>query len=137
VRVPQIDLIDQTWIAASPAVVAAAVHDDRRWPGWWPDLNVRVDERRGLEGVRWLVAPSRANACAGSMEVWLQAMFEGVVLHYFLRLDPVGVGALPHRAAARARRAHALRAKANFWMLKDELEGTRTGGGADSMAGAR
>jgi len=111
---PQVDVVDETWIAADPARVAARVTDPANWSRWWPDLDLTVDELRGPEGVRW-------NLPDGSMEVWLQPDRDGVRVHYFLRLDPLG-RALPQRRVQRLVFAHRRRAKRVFWALKDELE---------------
>lgn len=61
------------------------------------------------------------------MEVWLEAVGDGTVLHWFLRVDPVGE-ALPPRAATRevVRRQRA--AKALAFALKDRLEAGRPPG---------
>ena len=121
---PQFDLVDETFLAASPARVAAAIRDQARWPRWWPDLILSVFEDRGLAGVRWNVR----GALTGSMEVWLEAAGDGVILHYYLRCEPTA--GQPHRprAAVRAVRRRQRQAKQVFWGLKDELEGARRPG---------
>lgn len=116
---PQVDVVDETWIAASPLRVAACIADPGRWPRWWPTLDLAVDEQRGAEGVRWIV---RGQA-TGSMEVWLEPDCDGVRVHYFLRLDPPGGHRLSPRRSQRAVLAHRRRAKHVFWGLKDEVEG--------------
>lgn len=122
---PAVDLVDETFVAAAPAAVAAAVHDVDRWRRWWPDLALSVFQDRGEQGIRWNVA----GALAGSMEVWLEPYGDGVIVHYYLRCDPPGAGAvLTPRSADRERRRRALRAKRVFWRLKDELEGDRRPG---------
>ena len=71
--------------------------------------------------MRWWVRPSGVPAMAGSMEIWLEPSADGVILHYFLRLD----GALTPLRAARLRRVRRrleLGSKRNFFALKDELE---------------
>jgi hypothetical protein len=119
--VPQIDLIDETWIRAPLARVAAAVADDSNWQRWWPDLDLVVDELRGALGVRWWVRASGVPAMAGSMEIWLEPSADGVILHYFLRLDGASAPVRPGRIR-RVRRRHELGSKRNFFALKDELE---------------
>src|SRR5262245_47322954 len=128
---PQVDVVDETWIAAEPRRVAARVADPANWSRWWPDLDLTVDELRGPEGVRWFLPNQKMPApgltgvvprtAAGSMEVWLQPDRDGVRVHYFLRLDPLG-RALPQRRVQRLVLAHRRRAKRVFWALKDELE---------------
>jgi hypothetical protein len=117
--VAEVDVSDETWIRVLPELVAPVIHDDARWGTWWPRLAVAVQERRGVEGVRWTVV---AGDLVGTMEVWLEPAFDGVVLHYFLRLDRADGRALSRRAAHRLRRIHARRAKGVFWAVKDELE---------------
>ena len=88
---PQLDLLDDTWIAVAPGVAAAAVAQPVRWAGWWPDFALEVQQLRGVEGVRWRVRA--ADRGSGTMEVWLEPAYEGVVLHYFLHAEPTGVAA--------------------------------------------
>jgi hypothetical protein len=118
--VPGLDLVNETFVVAAPAVVAAAVRDPDRWARWWPDLRLSVFQDRGDAGVRWNVR----GALTGSMEVWLEPYGDGVLVHHYVRCDradgrPVG---------ARERRRRQIHAKAIFWALKDELEGDRRPG---------
>ena len=46
-------------------------------------------EDRGPSGQRWTVT----GALTGTMEVWLEPMMDGVLLHYFLHAEPAGVTA--------------------------------------------
>lgn len=130
---PAVDLVDETYIVAEPAVLAAVVADRARWRVWWPELDVTVFMDRGLQGMRWTVV----GELVGSCEIWLEAQGDGVLLHYYLRADPTVPGsrteprALPqsprgHRQVATIRRRHALRWKRQVWQLKDELEAERT-----------
>jgi hypothetical protein len=114
-----LEIADETWIAAAPYGVAAAVADPVSWRAWWPQFDLVVDEVRGPLGVRWFVRPSAESPANGSMEVWLEAWREGVVLHYFLRLDlPDG-----RKPLARIVLDHRRRAKQIFWAVKDDAEG--------------
>lgn len=74
-----IQIADETFIAADPADVGAAVADQASWLRWWPDLRLTVVEDRGEVGQRWTVT----GTLTGTMEVWLERMMDGVVLHYF------------------------------------------------------
>jgi hypothetical protein len=121
--VPSVDLIDETFVVASPSLVSAAVHDPRRWRAWWPDLELSVFMDRAQSGIRWSVS----GAFVGSNEIWLEPVGDGTLLHYFLRVDPKE-GALTPRRAARVRRARALAWKRWVNALKDELEGGREPG---------
>ena len=116
----QLDLVDETFVVADPARVAAAVRDPARWQRWWPDLRLGVFQDRGDAGVRWNVR----GALVGSMEVWLEPWGDGVLLHHYVRCDPPGGGPV----GPRERRRRERHAKAVFWALKDELEGDRRAG---------
>src|SRR5215468_840237 len=121
---PQIDVVDETWIAAPPHQVAARVADPHCWHSWWPGLTLTVDELRGVEGVRWLVS----GPVTGSMEVWLEPDRDGVRVHYFLRLDSPNGRRMSARRVRRVVLAHRRRAKRVFWALKDEFEVRRPAG---------
>jgi hypothetical protein len=84
-----IQIADETFIAADPAAVGAAVADSASWLRWWPDLRFTVVEDRGEVGQRWTVT----GALVGTMEIWLEKMLDGVVLHYFLHAEPSGAAA--------------------------------------------
>lgn len=120
---PQLDLVDETFVVAEPAVLAAAVRDPDRWVGWWPDLRLGVFQDRGDAGVRWNVR----GALTGSMEVWLEPYGDGVLLHHYVRCDVTG-RVLSPSAAARELRRRQRHAKRVFWALKDELERGRAAG---------
>lgn len=117
---PQLDLVDETFVVADPARVAAAVRDPDRWVRWWPDLRLGVFQDRGDAGVRWNVR----GALVGSMEVWLEPWGDGVLVHHYVRCDPAGGGPVDRRERRRRER----HAKQVFWALKDELEGGRKAG---------
>jgi hypothetical protein len=122
--VPRFDLVDETFVVAPPAAVAAALHDPARCARWWPDLRLSVFQDRGEQGIRW----NLAGALAGSMEVWLEPYGDGVIVHYYLRADPPPGRSFSARAVRREIRRRALRAKRVFWQLKDELERGRRPG---------
>jgi hypothetical protein len=121
---PEIDVVDSTWFAARPAAVAALIADPSNWRRWWPDLTLEVDEWRNEKGVRWLVpaVSGIGQGLAGSAEVWLEPMFEGVVVHFFLRLDPPPGRQLSARRRERIVDACRRRTKATFWALADQLD---------------
>lgn len=118
---PLVDLVDETFVVADPLEVAAAAHDPGRWRRWWPDLELTVFMDRGVAGLRWSVT----GALVGSSELWLEPFGDGVVVHYYLRADPVGRADGSPRLADRVRRRHALAWKRSVNALKDELEGDR------------
>jgi hypothetical protein len=123
-----VDVVDETFIAVPPARVAREFADPAAWPRFWPDLRLKVGTDRGEQGLRWIVS----GALVGSMEVWLEAVLDGTVLHYYLRADPAGADGrpapLPWRrgVAEAARRQRA--AKAVAFGLKDLLEDGRAPG---------
>jgi carbon monoxide dehydrogenase subunit G len=124
VPVPEVDVVDSTWVDVPPVTVAAALADPAQWSSWWPGLEARVVEWRGPKGVRWDVPVACGGSAAGSMEVWLQPIDGGTVVHYFLRLDGT---ARPLRARERRRIEHRYRVhtKRAFWALADRLDPAR------------
>jgi hypothetical protein len=110
---------DETFVAAAPELVAAAVHDPARWSRWWPDLDVTTTRDRGVKGHQWLVAGS----LQGTAEIWLEPWRDGTVLHLFLRLEGPGGG---HGRREQERRVLAWKREARA--LKDELERGRAPG---------
>lgn len=121
---PVIDVVDSSWVPARPAKVAAAVADPRNWRRWWPELDLVAAELRGMKGVRWTVrrVSGRGAGLVGSAEVWLEPVREGVVAHFFLRLDPANGRAPSARQVARITDHYRRRAKQAFWQLADELD---------------
>ncbi|GAA3530276.1 hypothetical protein GCM10022222_11510 [Amycolatopsis ultiminotia] len=95
-----LDLVDETFIAVPPGTLAAAFADPSSWRRYWPDLVLEVYTDRGDKGLRWTVT----GALIGTMEVWLEPVLDGTVLHYFLRATPAGPG-----GAARELRPRELR----------------------------
>ncbi|GLZ39198.1 polyketide cyclase / dehydrase and lipid transport [Actinokineospora sp. NBRC 105648] len=118
----QVDVVDETFIVVPPAVVATAFGDPAAWRRFWPDLVLEVYADRGAEGLRWTVR----GALVGTMEVWLEAVLDGTVVHYFLRADLPG--APDAKAAARERTRRQLAAKAVALGLKTVLEDGRAPG---------
>jgi hypothetical protein len=115
--VPAVDIADDTFVARPPEAVAAAVADCRAWARWWPDLRLAVTCDRGTEGVQWAVH----GALTGSMEIWLEPVRGGTVLHWYLRADPPTP--LTAGRAQRTREARVRAWKQTVFTLKDGLEG--------------
>jgi hypothetical protein len=121
--VPAIDVVDSTWLAAAPATVAAVVAEPGNWRRWWPELTLEVDEWRGNKGMRWTVPAVAGSAgLTGTAEVWLEPMAEGVVAHFFLRLDPPAGRTLSRRQGDRIADRYRRRTKQVFWALGDDLD---------------
>lgn len=119
---PDLDLVDETFIAVPPKLVATVFAEPAAWRRFWPDLVLEVYADRGAEGIRWTVR----GAVVGTMEVWLEPMLDGTVLHYFLRVDLPG-GHRP-RDVRRERTRRQLAAKAIALGLKAQLENGRAPG---------
>ncbi len=137
---PALDLVDETFVVVDRARLAAVVADPARWRAWWPDLRLEVFMDRGLDGIRW----SATGAWVGSVEIWLEPVLDGVLLHHYLRLDRPGPDGAPLPAAtdprgrrrdARARARRAREWKRTAWALKDELEAEREPGTPRAAAG--
>lgn len=121
---PALDIGDDTYVRATPERVAARVADPRCWRHWWPDLVLTVDEDRGAQGHRWSV-DGEGSALRGSMEIWLEAVGDGTVVHWFLRAEPTGTWTA--RDVRRDREGRVQSWKAHAFALKDEVEGVKSG----------
>ncbi len=117
-----VDVVDETFLVVPPKIVASAFADPMTWRRYWPDLTLSVYADRGDEGLRWTVR----GALVGTMEVWLEPMLDGTLLHYFLRARTAT--AMPTRAADRERRRRQLAAKRIALELKSVLENGRAPG---------
>jgi hypothetical protein len=140
--VTTIDLADDTFVVAEPAVVAGWVAGASTAKDWFADLRLVTTRDRGLKGRQWRVD----GALVGTAEVWLEPWGDGVVVHWFLRTDPApGVrsrlgpdgGPALRRWADHERRLRVVRWKQVVHRLKDELErGRRAGEPAEAQEGA-
>ncbi|MFE2753971.1 polyketide cyclase / dehydrase and lipid transport [Actinosynnema sp. NPDC059335] len=124
---PSVDVVDETFLAVPPAVVAAAFAPPAAWARFWPDLTLEVYADRGTEGLRWTVG----GALVGTMEVWLEPVLDGTLLHYFLRAD-LPAGASDRRVRREVRRRQ-LAAKEVSLGLKMILEAGRAPGVAPPL----
>jgi hypothetical protein len=125
--VPMIDLVDDTFVAAPPEQVASAVADPRQWALWWPDLTLTTTRDRGAKGRQWRVDGS----LQGTSELWLQPWRDGVLVHYYLRVDlggGSGAGTATTGRLDRERRRRAQQWKRAVHALKDDLERGREPG---------
>ena len=118
VRDDRVDIVDETFIVAPPAVVRACL-DDSGWVAQvWPHLVPTVTRDRGAKGVRWAVT----GQVVGEMEVWLEPFRDGVVVHHYVR------GHRGDRAPRDVATRHTLRWKRAVHGLKDRLEGRASSG---------
>ena len=118
-----VDVMDETFLVVERPVLAARFARTEHWPVLWPDLALTVFTDRGDAGIRWSVT----GEWVGSMEVWLEEVGDGVVLHQFLRLDPA-TGHLSRREGAREAMRRQRAAKRIAFALKAELEAGRPPG---------
>ena len=118
-----IQIADETFVAADPGEVGRAIGDAASWRRWWPDLLLTVVEDRGAQGHRWTVA----GALTGTMEIWLEPVLDGVVLHYFLHAEPSGVAAwqLAKMNLAKDNHRRRVAGKNMAFEVKQTLEATR------------
>ncbi|MDO0976163.1 polyketide cyclase / dehydrase and lipid transport [Mycolicibacterium frederiksbergense] len=114
-----VQIADETFVCADPADVGRAVADPAGWRRWWPDLRLTVVEDRGPAGQRWTVA----GGVTGTMEVWLETMMDGVILHYFLHAEPPGDRTQPDLAKLNHNRRVA--GKRMAFEIKTRLEAQR------------
>ncbi|MEW5812720.1 MAG: polyketide cyclase / dehydrase and lipid transport [Actinomycetota bacterium] len=118
-----IQIADETFVAADPAAVGAAVADSASWARWWPDLRLTVVQDRGELGQRWTVT----GALTGTMEIWLEKVLDGVVLHYFMHAEPSGAAAwqLAKMNLAKMNHRRRVAGKAMAFEVKQKLESGR------------
>lgn len=128
-----VDLVDETFIVASPEVLAGIITDSTYQRRWWPDLDLTVFMDRGLLGQRWSIT----GGLVGSLEIWLEPFADGCIVHHYLRAEPSNDGRTPGplpdtpagwRKAAKLRAARATAWKTSVWELKAQLEQGRAAG---------
>jgi hypothetical protein len=129
--VPDLDVVDETFLVVPPKQLAAVFADPAAWRRFWPDLDLEVYADRGDEGVRWTVR----GALVGTMEVWLEPVLDGTLLHYFLRADLPAPPRRP-RGMLRERTRRQLAAKALALELKRSLENGRPPGCPPDLPGS-
>ena len=93
-HVAGVDLVDETFIVAQPAVlIAGIVADPQMWRRVVADLQLAVFMDRGLLGQRW----SMTGALVGSLEIWIEPIIDGCIVHHYLRGEPSSDGRTPNR----------------------------------------
>lgn len=122
-RAGAVDIVDDTFVRATPAQVRAALDargvpadDLDRWP---VGVTVPAREDRGAKGVRW----AAAGRITGRMEIWLEPLPEGTLVHHYVR----GEARHRWRSPAWVAREHTVGWKQVVHAVKDSLEG-RSGG---------
>jgi hypothetical protein len=81
---PTLDLADETYVAVPPSVLAPELTAPALLAAWFPSLSFQVFMDRGEKGTRWSVT----GEVDGSVEVWLEPMGRGTLVHWFLRGEP-------------------------------------------------
>jgi ribosome-associated toxin RatA of RatAB toxin-antitoxin module len=119
---PSLDISCDDLVVADPAYVAERLGSDTLWREWWPELTLTPTQRRGLEGVRWAVT----GAAIGTAEWWLEQVRDGVVVHWYLRVDPIRP--VRGRALERLREQYVARYRDHLWRFKDQVEAGRAAG---------
>jgi hypothetical protein len=116
---PLIDVADDTYLRVAPSELARLVSDSAWWIRWWPDLVPHVTRDRGVKGQQWTVT----GALRGSMEIWLEPVAGGTVVHWYLRADPARPRVARSRRRCRRERERRVRGwKSQMYALKDRLE---------------
>ena len=116
---PLVDIADDTFLRVPPPVLARMVADSTWWIRWWPDLVPHTTRDRGVKGQQWTVT----GALRGSMEVWLEPVSDGTVVHWYLRADPSRPRVARSPRRVRRERERRIRTwKSDMYALKDRLE---------------
>lgn len=128
---PAIDIADEVFLTVPRRVLARRFADPASWRRDWPDLELTVDAERGDKGMRWLVS----GPLTGTMEVWLEPVLDGTVLHYYLRADLTAATSQSRRARTIAdeTRRRRLAARKLAFELKRAFEGDRAPGVAPTL----
>lgn len=111
---PLVDVVDETFIRAEPVVVRSALDEPGVLDALWPGLQREVVQDRGTKGVRWRTG----GEVTGRLEIWLEEVAGGTVVHHFVQGDRTGG---PRRWST----VHRRRWKGGLHDIKDRLEGRR------------
>jgi hypothetical protein len=113
--VPLIDISDEVFVVADPAVIAGHIKDPGRLRAWYPGLELEPIEDRGLAGMRW----SARGSLKGTAEIWVEPVLDGAVVHSFIRGE-----------SSEGHQHWALTIKRAAFSVKDALEAGRIAGSA-------
>ena len=102
---PLLDIVDETFVVASPSVLRKLWCDDAEWDRLFTDITLRCYEDRGPLGKRWYIT----GTIVGSAEVWLEEFADGVLVHVYDPRDPSSAGDSGSRTPRRGRGARACR----------------------------
>lgn len=110
---PALDIHDETFVAAHPSALRRLIVEADAVGTWFPRLRTSVFMDRAEKGVRWSVS----GELDGSLEVWLEEVPRGAIVHWFVRADPAD-----GRGADRLRKRYVERINAEMFALKDSAE---------------
>lgn len=111
---PLVDIVDETFVRAAPESVRLAFDAAGVLDGLWPGLDREIVQDRGTKGVRWRTR----GEVVGRMEIWLEEVPGGTIVHHFVRGEQ-------HSGPWRWAAAHRRRWKSGVHEIKDRLEGRR------------
>lgn len=109
-----VDIVDETFVRATPEVVRAELEAPGVLDGLWPGLEREVVQDRAAKGVRWRIGGD----VVGRLEIWLEDVCGGTIIHHFVHGHQRSG---PRRWAT----AHRRRWKSGVHDIKDRLEGRR------------
>ncbi len=122
VAAPAVNIIDESFVVASPLRMRTDWCDEQRWSALLPETRLECYQDRGLLGKRWRLA----GRLVGTAEVWLESLPTGVLVHVYVRADPA--------RRLRAGQVRRLRTRLAFdlkrfgFAVKDAAEGARRAG---------
>lgn len=109
-----VDVVDETFIDASPPLLAAIFTAPRNVATVWPHVTADVVTDRGPAGAIWSVT----GVLTGEFEVWIEPCWDGAVVHHYVR-------ATTAKRPGRVERAHVRRWKRFVTAVKDAVEPSR------------
>lgn len=110
----RVDVVDETFIDAPPALLANVFADRGNIANVWPHVRTSLLADRGSQGAVWTVD----GLLNGEFEVWLEPCWDGTIVHHYVRAT----------TASRPRaveRAHVRRWKRFITAVKDRVEPPR------------
>jgi hypothetical protein len=81
-----IDIGDETYVAVAPSLLAPGLTNPSVLRDWFAGLQFEVFMDRAEKGTRWSIT----GEIEGSMEVWLEPVASGTVVHWFVRGESSG-----------------------------------------------
>ena len=110
---PTVDIADETYVAVAPEVLAPRLTAPSLLVEWFPLLRWDVFMDRAEKGTRWSIR----GEIDGSLEVWLEPMGRGTLVHWFVRGEPT-------MSRGDVARSYVELLNARMFAFKDEAEGS-------------